>query len=75
MPVLSTLQRRNLVVICGGLTATSWYFLHWSQQEEHDLEAERLARQHPYRLPLHVPAGPEFSLDDLNETYCMEFFR
>ena len=30
MPVLSTVQRRNLVVICGGLTgtmATSWYFL------------------------------------------------
>ena len=80
MPVLSTVQRRNLVVICGGLTgimATSWYFLHWSQQKEHDLEAERLARPHPYRyrLPLHVPAGPEFSLDDLNETYCMEFFR
>jgi len=50
--------------------ATSWYFLHWSQQ------AERLARQHPYRYrrPLHVPAGPEFSHDDLNETYCMEFF-
>ena len=56
MPVLSTVQRRNLVVICGRLTgimATSWYFLHWSQQKEHDLEAERLARQHPYGTVCH----------------------
>jgi len=25
-----------------------WYFIHWSQQED-NLEAERLARQHPYQ--------------------------
>jgi hypothetical protein len=79
MPALSTVQRQNLVIICGGLSgimATSWYFIHWSQQED-NLEAERLARQHPYRYrpPLHALDGPEFSLDDLNETYCIEFFR
>jgi len=33
----------------------SWYFIDWSQQKD-NLEAERLARQHPYqyRPPLYV---------------------
>ena len=77
MPTLRV-QRQNLVVICGGLTgimATSWYFIHRSQQKERNLETKRLARQYRYRyrLPLYVLDGPRFYLN-LNETYCVEFF-
>jgi len=80
MPALSTVQRQNLVAVCGGLTgimATSWYFIHRSQQKERNLEAERLARQYRYRYrpPLYILDGPRFNLDNLNETYCVEFFR
>jgi hypothetical protein len=75
-----SVQRRNqLLALSGGLTgilAASGYILYYQSQKQ---EAERLeaARRHPYRyrLPLRVPEGPAFRLDDLNETYCLEFFR
>jgi hypothetical protein len=65
--------REAVALATAGITSVivTHHFQHVILSEH---EQEQRYRQ-KYRLPLHVPVGPQFDLDSFNEDYCVEFFR
>jgi hypothetical protein len=43
------------------------------QHQQAQIPAHR--RHYRYRIPLQVPLGPEFDLDNLSDVWCLEFLR